>query len=233
VIWGLERVPEGVLPQPGEDLAGQALAERVLLAQAATLNALGLGGIGLGLALAKRSAPDIEAVTANADAGMPHQGAFGAFALADRGDLVGEFVEPSLEAARRRGVPLAVSGSHGTRAISKLLDGELAEAGGDADIAMNILRGVPLPAVVGVWAGGAIRIATSRGDFSAAGAMLADPWGEQGPPTRIPAAIFLCAASCDARPDARPRPVTTIWRLPNESPSCLSPIRRSSPGASV
>jgi DNA-binding CsgD family transcriptional regulator len=193
VIWGLERVPEGVLPQPGEELAGQALAERVLLAQAATLNALGLGEIGLGLALAERSAPDIEAVTADADAGMPHQGAFGAFILADRGDLVGELVEPALEAARRRGAPIALSGGYGTRAISKLLDGELAEAGGDADIAMNILRGVPLPPAVGVWAGGAIRIATSRGDFAAAEAMLADLWGKQVPPTGIPAAIVLCA----------------------------------------
>lgn len=75
--------------------------------------------------------------------------------------------------SRRRGAPLAVAGGHGVRAVAKLLDGELAEAGGDSDIAMHIPRGVPLPAAVGVWAGGAIRIAASRGDFAAAEAMLA------------------------------------------------------------
>jgi len=221
VIWGLERVPESVLPQPGEELGDQTFAERVLLAQAATLNALGLGEIALGLALAERSAPNLEAVIADADAGMPHQGTFTAFVLADRGDLASELFEPSLEASRRRGAPLGVSGGHGIRAFSKLLDGELAEAGGDADIAMNILRGVPLQAAVGVWTGGAIRIATSRGDFSAAKAMLADPWGKQAPPTGIPAAVFLCARGELRRATGRHAEARHDYLAASERIACL------------
>ena len=193
VIWGLERIPERALPGPEDDLRGETFAERGLLGQAAMLTAVGLGRTDLGLALAERSAPSAEAVAEDATGGLPHQGTFTAFVLADRGDVAEDLFEPSLEASRRRGVPLAVSGGHGIRAFSKLLDGDLAEAGGDSDIAMHIIAGIPLPAAIGVWTGGAVRIATSRGDFAAAESMLAEPWRGQAPPTGSPAAIFLCA----------------------------------------
>ncbi len=193
VMWGLERIPRGALPESDERIESQTFAERVLLAQAAALNALGLGLTAHALELATRSAPSVESAVADALAGLPHQGTFTAFVLADRGDMATGLFEPSIEASRQRGAPLAVSSGHGARAFAKLLDGELAEAGGDSDIAMNILRGVPLPAAIGIWAGGAVHIATRRGDFAAAEEMLADPWGEQPPPTGIPAGIFLCA----------------------------------------
>ncbi|HWA53876.1 MAG TPA: AAA family ATPase [Solirubrobacterales bacterium] len=193
VVWGLERIPTEALPGPGEDLGSGSFAERVLLGQAAALNAVGMGEISVGLELAKLSAPSVEAIVADATAGLPHQGTFAALFLADRGDLVAELFQPSIEASRQRGVPLAVAGGHGIRAIAELLDGNLTEAGGDADIAMHIMGGVPLPGAIGVWAGGAIRIATGRGDFAAAERLLFDPWGRQPPPTGSPAAIFLCA----------------------------------------
>jgi DNA-binding NarL/FixJ family response regulator len=191
--WGLERVPSGDLPEPDGEIDSRSLSGRMLLAQVATLNALGLGRVGLGFALAESSAPDLAAVVADATAGFPPQGPFTAYALADRGDVVADLFEPSLEAARQRGAPLGVAGGHGVRAFIRLFDGELAEAGGDADITMHILGGVPISSVIGIWSGASIRIATSRGDFATAESLLTGPWSKQPPLTGIPAAIFLCA----------------------------------------
>ena len=192
-MWGLERLPATALPGPGEGADNGTVAGRMLLAQTATLNVLGLGRIERGLELAEVSAPGVETVVADARAGLPHQGTFTALVLADRGDVAAKFFEPSLEGSRRRGAPLAVAGGHGVRAFARLLDGELADAGGDSDIALNILRGIPLRAAIGVWLGAAIRIATSRGEFDLAERMLAGPLGERPPTTGIPAAIFLSA----------------------------------------
>jgi DNA-binding CsgD family transcriptional regulator/tetratricopeptide (TPR) repeat protein len=193
VMWGLERLPSGDLPEPAGDVDSQSLPGRVLLAQVAAMNALGFGRVELGLTQARRSTPDVATVVADATAGLPHQGSFSAYALADRGDVVADLFEPSLEAARQRGAPLAVAGGHGVRAFARLFDGELAEAGGDADITMHILSGVPISSAIGVWSGAAIRIAVSRGDFATAEGLLTGPWSKQPPLTGIPAAIFLCA----------------------------------------
>lgn len=193
VMWGLERPPSGDLPEPAGDVDSQSIPGRVLLAQVATLNALGFGRIELGLAQARRSARDVATVVADATAGLPHQGSLSTYALADRGDIAADLFEPSLQAARQRGAPLAVAGGHGIRAFARLFDGELAEAGGDAEITMHILGGVPIPSVIGVWSGAAIRIAVSRGDFATAEGLLTGPWSKQPPLTGIPAAIFLCA----------------------------------------
>jgi DNA-binding CsgD family transcriptional regulator/tetratricopeptide (TPR) repeat protein len=190
VMWGVEHPPSDVLPDPPRQ---ETFAGRVLLAQMAALNALGLGEVGLGLELAERSAPSVETVVEDATMGLPHQGTFTAFVLADRGDRAAELFEPSLEASIRRGAPVAVAGGHGIRAFAKLFDGELADAGGDSEIALRIMHGIPIPSVLAVWLAAAIRIATARGDFSGAEEMLAESWREQPPTSGIPAALFLCA----------------------------------------
>lgn len=193
VAWGLERIPSEALPASEEEIVGSTFAERVLLAQAATLNGLGLGTSQRGLELARKSVPSVESVVEDALLGLPHQGTFTAFFLADRGEEIACFFAASIEASRRRGVPLAVAGGHGIRAFARLFDGELAEAGGDSDIAINILHGIPLPAVIGVWLGCALRVAASRGEFDRAEGLLDGPLGERPPTSGSPAAIFLCA----------------------------------------
>ncbi len=193
VMWGLERPPRQDLLDCMKHTSGETFAGRVLLAQGAALNSLGLGKLGLGLELAERAVPNVETAVAHATAGLPTQGPFTAFVLADRGDRAAELFEPSLQASLRRGAPIAVVGGHGIRAFSNLFEGKLADAGADSDIAMRIMRGIPIPSALGFWLAGAIRIATARGDFAGAEEMLAESWRERPPTTGIPAALFLCA----------------------------------------
>jgi DNA-binding CsgD family transcriptional regulator len=193
VIWGLERLPEGALPAPDEVVANDTVAGRVLLAQVATLSALGLDTVERGLELAERSIPSREAVAEDALAGVPHQGTFTAYLVADCVEAVADSIEVSLDASRRRGATIAVAGAHGIRAFVSLLDGNLRDAVGDAEIAIGIVKHLQVPSALAVWLGAAVRLATARGDLAAAEGMLADLESERARVSGLPAAILLCA----------------------------------------
>jgi len=193
VIWGLERLPDGALLQPDEEIRNDTFAGRVLLAQVATLSALGLDTVERALDLAERSIPDDEAIAEDALAGVPHQGTFTAFVIADRGGAIAHSIEISIDASRRRGATIAVAGGHGVRAFASLLDGNLRDAVGDAEIAIGIVRHLQIPSALAVWLGAAVRLATARGDLAAAEGMLADLESERARVSGLPAAILLCA----------------------------------------
>jgi DNA-binding CsgD family transcriptional regulator len=192
-IWGLERLPEGALPSPGEAIANDTIAGRVLLAQAATLSSLGLDTVERGLKLAEKSIPNDETVIEDALAGIPHQGTFTAFILADQAATISHSLEVTLEASRRRGASIAVAGAHGIRAFLGLLDGNLREAVGDADIAVGIVGQLQVPSALAVWLAASVRIATALGDLATAEGMLVDLESERARVSGLPAAILLCA----------------------------------------
>ncbi len=193
VIWGLERLPEGALPSPGEAIGNDTIAGRVLLAQAATLSSLGLDTVERGLRLAEKSIPNDETVIEDALAGAPHQGTFAAFIVADQAATISHSIEISLEAARRRGASIAVAGAHGMRAFLSLLDGNLREGAGDANIAVGIVGHLQVPSALAVWLAASVRLATARGDLATAEGMLVDLESERARVSGLPAAILLCA----------------------------------------
>ncbi len=193
VIWGLERLPEGALPSPGEEIANDTIAGRALLAQAATLSSIGLDTAERGLKLAEKSIPSDETMIEDALAGIPHQGTFSAFILADQTARISHSIEVSLEASKRRGASIAVAGAHGMRAFLSLLDGDLRGAAGDAEIAVGVVEHLQVPSALAVWLAASVRLATARGEMASAEGMLVDLESDRARVIGLPAAILLCA----------------------------------------
>jgi DNA-binding CsgD family transcriptional regulator len=193
VLWGLERVPEGVLPEAGEPLDNDTVEGRMLLQTASLLYAFGLGSIEKAREMAELAIPDPAVVEADALVGSTPQVAFATMALADRGDLVEGLFERTIDAVRRRGVLPGVAGAHGTRCFCRLDDGELRDAQADAEIAIPLTQQFGFQGTLSVWLAGALKTLVARGDFAKAEAMLDDVWGEREPGSGSPGAFLLVA----------------------------------------
>ena len=193
IVWGLERVPPGVLLDPGETLIGDTIQSRLVLQQAASLNALGLGSMERAREMAEAVIADPDPLMGDALAGLPPQGALVALVLADRGDLIGDLFELAIDASRRRGVLPGVAGGHGIRALCRFADGELREAQADIEIALGLVRQFPFPTPLAVWSAMAVHILVGRGDLAAAEDLLAELWGRREPVSGGPGSALLCA----------------------------------------
>ena len=229
VLWGLERVPDGVLPEADEQLDSNTAGGRMLLQMVSLLYAFGLGPIEKAREMAELAISDPAAVEADALAGSAPQGAFATLALADRSDLVEGLFELTIDAARRRGVLAGVSGAHGTRCFCRLDDGELRDAQADAEIAIPLAQQFGFQATLSVWLAGALKTLVARGDFAKAQAMLDDVWGEREPGSGSPGASLLCARgelrlvtgrSAEARHDFLAAAERVKW-LPYANPEVL------------
>jgi DNA-binding NarL/FixJ family response regulator len=192
VIWGLERIPD-VLPAPGEELPLETLAGRFVQQQGALLTAFGLGSIEHGRELAEPVIADPQALFSDALEGLPPQGAVMTLVLADRGDLVTDVVSIGIDGSRRRGVLPGVAGGHGVRAICSLLDGDLRSAQADAEIAVELGHSFGFASTISIWTAIGVRTLVERGDFSAAEALLANPWVGKAHLSGSPGALLLCA----------------------------------------
>ena len=192
-LWGLERLPEGTLPAAGEEPSAATLAGRMVLAQGGYLNSVGLGTVARGLELAEAAMPDLETVIADTANGLPPQGAQAAVVLADRGDRVAHHFQPIIEAATRRGAPAAIAGGYGVRAFLNLLEGNLRDGQGDADVAVDIVRGTGLTGSLAIWSGLALRIAAARGDIAGGEELLREMWSEHQQISGLAAAALISA----------------------------------------
>lgn len=192
VIWGLERIPD-VLPGEGEELPLETTAGRFVQQQGAVLTALGLGSVEHGADLAEPVIADPTALVDDAIQGLPPQGATIALVLADRGDLVADLVSIGIDSSRRRGVLPGVAGGHGFRALCSLLDGDLRAAQADAEIAIDLGHRFGFAPTIAIWTAVAVRTLVEGGDFSAAEALLVDPWVSRAHLSGSPGAVLLCA----------------------------------------
>lgn len=196
VTCGLERVPDGMMPEPDEALAGQNLAERTVLAQLALIHGFGLGSVARARELAEAAVPSPAAVEADAFAGVPHHGALATLALADCGDRAEELFEVGLEASRRRSALPGVVMGHAVRAYTRLLDGELGRAWIDAEAAVRLVEEHGLQALRVQFTNttaAALRVLIARGEYSAAEELLEGFWRGREPGPGIPGALLLVA----------------------------------------
>ena len=192
VVWGLERIPD-VLPDRDEKLPLDTIAGRFVQQQGAFFAALGLGSVEHGRELAEAVVVDVELLIEDAMEGLPPQGAILALVLADRGDMVTDLVGIGIDGSRRRGVLPGVAGGYGVRALCNLLDGDLRAAQADVEVAIDLGRRFAFASTIALWTAVAVRTLVERGDFSAAEALLADPWVGGAHLFGNPGAIFLCA----------------------------------------
>jgi DNA-binding CsgD family transcriptional regulator len=192
VIWGLERIPD-VLPAPGEELPLETTPGRFVQQQGALLTAFGLGSMEHGRELAEPVIADPQALFEDALEGLPPQGAVTTLVLADRGDLVTDLVSIGIDGSRRRGVLPGVAGGHGVRALCSLLDGDLRSAQADAEIAVDLGHSFGFASTIPIWTAIGVRTLVERGDFSAAEALLANPWVGKAHLSGSPGAVLLCA----------------------------------------
>ncbi len=192
LVWGLEWVPEGALPDPDEAFDNDTLADRMALGTIATLCALGLEPIERGRELAERLRVDREGFTKDAMAGFPAQGMLATLTLTDRGNQSEDLFEQAIEAARRRGSMVGVAGGHGIRGFCRFYDGSLREAQADIDIAVPLVHRFGLLMPLSLHLSVAVKIQIARGEFSAAEQLLADFW--QGKPVAgSSGSLLLCA----------------------------------------
>lgn len=192
VVWGLERVPDGVLPEPGEEPGAETPAGRLVLSQTAGLLASGLGSVDRAGELAARALADRDAVVEDTLAGLPPQGAMLALLIADRWHEVAELMDIVIEASRRRGALPGIAADLAIRGIGHLTDGDLRDAQADAEIAVGIVNRVGLPGARALWTGLAVRIAALRGDVARGETLLAGASEYLGPTSGIPNAVLLC-----------------------------------------
>ncbi len=192
VTWGLERVPDGALPEPGEEPSAETLAGRLVLSQAAGLLAAGLGSVERAGELARRTIVDRDTVVEDSLAGLPPQGAMVALVLADRWDEVAGLMDVVLEASRRRGALPGISGDLAIRGLGHLADGDLRDAQADAEIAVGVGSRLGLAGPRAVWTGLAVKAAALRGDVVRGEALLADVAENLGPTSGAASAILLC-----------------------------------------
>ncbi|HVY78638.1 MAG TPA: AAA family ATPase [Solirubrobacterales bacterium] len=192
-LWGRERLPADAMPAPGEEPSPETLAGRMVLGQAAHLNAIGLGTVDRGLELAEMTIPDLEIVVADTTDGMPPLSAMAAIGLAGRGESVTHLFSPIIEAAARRGAPPSVAAGYGVRAFLHLLAGNVREGQADADVAVNIVRDTGLTGSLAICSGLALRACAARGDIDAGEALLDRYWREYEPISGLPCAILFGA----------------------------------------
>jgi DNA-binding CsgD family transcriptional regulator len=193
VVWGLERMPDGVLPKPGEEPGTKTLAGRYFLGQTAGLLASELGSVERAAELARQVLADRDAVVEDALAGLPPQGAMLALILADHGDEVAELMNVVIEASRRRGALPGIAVDLSVRGFGHMADGDLRDAEADAEIVVDIGNRLELPGGRATWTGFAVRIAALRGDVARGEALLAGALGSLGTASGIPSAILLCS----------------------------------------
>lgn len=193
VLWGYRQIPEGALPGPGETFDVDSQEGRFIMQVACTLHAFGLGSIEGAREMAEAAAGDPTRVEADAMAALAPSAALVTLVLTDRGDMIGPLFEAAFEAARRRGVPLGVSGNHGIRCYCHLLDGELRDAQADAETALRISRQPGFPASLSIWLSGALRTLVARGDLAGAEELLDEFWRERELPGGVPGGLLLCA----------------------------------------
>ncbi len=194
MIWGLERVPAGALPEPGEPVPPTSMEGRVVLQSAACLCAFGMGTAERALELAEAVLATGEAtIHADALAGFPPQALALALAACDRGEAVDSLLGAALEAGRERGSVLAVNGALSVRSTCRLLDGDLGEAQADAETAIPYLLGADLWAPLSVVLATAVRTRVARGEAAEAQALLERRWQGRKPLPGAAGAVLLCA----------------------------------------
>lgn len=190
-IWGLERVPEGVITEqlPAPD----TLQNRLFLQATAALYSFGLGSMERARQVALSVTADPESLFADAIVGLTPQGGLVALVLADCGDRATGLFDLAIEGARRRGVLPGIGGGHGVRGLAHYWEGDLREAQADSEIAVGILQRFGLVTPLAVWGGAAVRILLARGELASAEALLETLWAGRQPVPGNPGAVLLCA----------------------------------------
>lgn len=189
-VWGLERVAEGALPK--ELPSSDSLPGRFLLQGIASVYVLGFGPVQRGLQAARAVVARSELIFADAQAGMPPQGALIALVLADRGDLIEGLFDIAIEGARQRGVFPGVGGGHGGRAFAHLLEGRLRESQADAETAVSVLARYGLAAPVALWSMVLAWALIGRGELREAERVLESFSGGKVRLSGSPGAALLC-----------------------------------------
>jgi DNA-binding NarL/FixJ family response regulator len=194
VLWGHQQVPEGALPEPGETFDTGTPEGRMIMQTASALYAFGLRSIEGALEMAEATILDRASVEADQLAGLTPVAALVTLALCDSGSAALEdLFEGLIEAAKRRGALLGISGSHGVRCYCHLMDGELRDAQADADIALPLSAQFGFPVALSNWLGAAIRTLVARGETARAEQLLNAIWRNREMPSGLPGALLLCA----------------------------------------
>jgi DNA-binding CsgD family transcriptional regulator len=190
-IWGLERVPEGVITEqlPAPD----TIQNRLVLQGTAALYSLGLSSMEQARQIALSVTADPEGLLADAIVGLTPQGGLVALVLADCGDRVTGLFDLAIEGARRRGVLPGIGGGHGVRGLAHYCEGDLRDAQADAEIAVGILERFGLATPLALWSGVAVRVLLARGELTSAEALLERLWSGRQPIPGNPGAVLLCA----------------------------------------
>jgi DNA-binding CsgD family transcriptional regulator/tetratricopeptide (TPR) repeat protein len=192
-LSGLERVPPGVKPEREAWPEGDTREGRFLLRQLSFLYAVGFGPVECALELASRVSTDLKLYAEDARAGYPAGYVFVAQALADRGDLTPELLDVAIEAGKDRGAVPAVGSAYGIRASCRYLDGDLAGAEADIEIALRLTVSSGLLAPVASWLFGAMKVAIACGEPDTAEELLDDVWRGRAPGPGLPGALILVA----------------------------------------
>ncbi len=193
VLFGLERIPAGVMPAPGEVLGNGTTEERLLLEGVAFVLALGHGSIEVARDLITRMVADPDVLEADAEMGVPHHRTWGALALVDLGDLAEPLYEPALEMARRRGSIDGFGAGLGSRSVCLAVDGAMREAQADADRAVDIAERAGFDAALANWVSVSAKTAVARGELDFAAEQLGRLGVMEDVAPGFPGASFLCA----------------------------------------
>ncbi|MGC1852959.1 MAG: LuxR C-terminal-related transcriptional regulator, partial [Solirubrobacterales bacterium] len=192
LISGMERIPDGLHPEPEAWPDGASREGRFVLRQLAFLYAIGFGRLDQALELAERSTTDLALYESDVLAGLPAHHVFGAQTLADRGDLTPEYFAAGLEAAKRRGTMASVAAAHGVRASCRFADGDLRGAQVDAEAAVRF-EPPDLRVQLTGWLAASLKILLAQGDSTAAQELLDRVWRGREPGPGIPGAFLLTA----------------------------------------
>lgn len=193
MMSGLEEVPAGVRPEREAWPDGESRSGRFLLRQLSYLYALGFGRIEDALELATKAGVDPDRYAEDVRAGFPSHYAWGAMALADRGDQVAAPLAIAMEASKQRGAPASVAAAYGVRAYCGYLDGDLKAAQADVGVALRVMRSSERSVMLGGWTRTAVVIAIERGELDGAQQLLDDVWRRGDLGAGLPGTFLLLA----------------------------------------
>ncbi len=191
-VDGHEEIPPRAMPTLDEAVDATTFEGRGVLEGTAFLLACGAGSMRDAEALLERFAADPTAAVADADIGYPPYRAWVAFTIADDAAAAKAMYESVLDATRRRGSLSGVATGLGTRALCRLLDGDLRAAEVDVETALAMMGGRGL-VVESYWQGVLVNILIERGALDTAYHSLAKGRLATDPSPGLTGAVLLCA----------------------------------------
>jgi DNA-binding CsgD family transcriptional regulator len=191
-VDGHQEIPPHAMPDSGEAIDATTFEGRTVLEGAAFLLACGAGSMLEAKALLQGFVAKPAAALDDADIGFPPYRAWVALTIADDAATAEAQYEPVLNTTRRRGSLSGVATGLGTRALCRLLDGDLPAAEVDVETVLAMMGGDGL-VIESYWQGVLVNVLIERGALDTAYQALAKGGLATDPSPGLTGAVLLCA----------------------------------------